>query len=162
MYHRKWQLFPVFPLHQCLQCAVMNKPKQLSISNQHIWVPGWHLFNFAQVLVWCMLGMPSNSAIKAGLYKNVYAKSIDFRKKSVHQLDSSLRPQVNCSTHWATYMAVVFDGILLEFFPLHRLQPTAECKLATALTCGDKLEGGRWWVYGVRQLLWQCWQSLAS
>jgi len=30
------------------------------------------------------------------------------------------------------YMAVVFDGMLLEFFPLHRLQPTAERKLATA------------------------------
>jgi len=39
-------------------------------------------------------------------------------------------------------MAVVFDGILLEFFPLHHLQPTAERKLATALTHGDKLEGG--------------------
>jgi len=39
-------------------------------------------------------------------------------------------------------MAVVFDGTLLEFFPLHRLQPAAECKLATALTRDDKLEGG--------------------
>ena len=46
-------------------------------------------------------------------------------------------------------MAVVFDGMLLEFFPLHRLQPTAEHKLATALTCDDKLEGGGGWVYGV-------------
>jgi len=41
-----------------------------------------------------------------------------------------------------SYMAVVFDGMLLEFFPLHRLQLAAEHKLATALTCDDKLEGG--------------------
>jgi len=40
-------------------------------------------------------------------------------------------------------MAAVFDGMLLEFFPLHHLQPTAERKLATALTCDDKLEGGK-------------------
>ena len=31
-------------------------------------------------------------------------------------------------------MAVVFDGMLLEFFPLLRLQPTAECNLITAMT----------------------------
>jgi len=40
-------------------------------------------------------------------------------------------------------MAVVFDGMLLKFFSIHRLQPTAERKLATALTRNDKLEGGR-------------------
>jgi len=39
-------------------------------------------------------------------------------------------------------MAVVFDGILLKFFPLHRLQPSAKRKLATALTRDGKLEGG--------------------
>ena len=33
------QMFTVFPLHQCLQRAVMNEQKQLSISNQHIRVP---------------------------------------------------------------------------------------------------------------------------
>ena len=32
-----------------------------------------------------------------------------------------------------SYMAVVFDGILLEFSPLLRLQPAAECKLITGL-----------------------------
>ena len=43
-----------------------------------------------------------------------------------------------------SYMAAVFDGMLLEFLPLHRLQPTTERKLATALTeHDDKLEGGR-------------------
>jgi len=36
-----WQecVFPVFYLHQCFQHTVMNEPKQLSISNQHIRVP---------------------------------------------------------------------------------------------------------------------------
>jgi len=40
-----------------------------------------------------------------------------------------------------SYMAVVFDGMLLDFSLLH-LQPAAECKLITAFTCGDKLEVG--------------------
>jgi len=39
-------------------------------------------------------------------------------------------------------MAVVFDGMLLEFSPLLRLQPAAECNLITVLTRGDKLEVG--------------------
>jgi len=39
-------------------------------------------------------------------------------------------------------MAVVFDGMLFEFSPLLRLQAAVECKLITALTHGDKLEGG--------------------
>ena len=63
------QLLTVFSLHQCLQHAVMNKWKQLSFSNHHSQVPRWHAFNFAQVLFWCMLGMPSNSIIKAELKK---------------------------------------------------------------------------------------------
>ena len=58
------QLFTVFSLHQCFQCAIMNEPKQLSISNQHIQVPGWRAFNFAKVMFWCVIGMPSNSVVK--------------------------------------------------------------------------------------------------
>jgi len=41
-----------------------------------------------------------------------------------------------------SHMAVVFDGMLLEFSPLLRLQPAAECNLITASTCSDKLEVG--------------------
>ena len=33
------QLFLVFSLHQCFQCTVNNKQEQMSISNQHSWVP---------------------------------------------------------------------------------------------------------------------------
>jgi len=39
-------------------------------------------------------------------------------------------------------MAVIFDGVLLKFSPLLRLQPAAEHKLITALPRGDKLEVG--------------------
>ena len=39
-------------------------------------------------------------------------------------------------------MAVVFDGMLLEFSPLLRLQPAAERNLTTAFTHSDKLEVG--------------------
>ena len=35
--------------------------KQISISNQHNWVPRWRTFNFAQDPFRCVLGMPSNS-----------------------------------------------------------------------------------------------------
>jgi len=39
-----------------------------------------------------------------------------------------------------SYTAVVFSGMLLEFSPLLRLQPAAECNLITAFTCNGKLE----------------------
>jgi len=39
-------------------------------------------------------------------------------------------------------MAVVFNGMLLEFSPLLHLQPTAERKLITALPHGGKLKVG--------------------
>jgi len=39
-------------------------------------------------------------------------------------------------------MAVVFDGMLLEFSPLHRLQTAAEHKLTATLNRDDKLVVG--------------------
>jgi len=39
-------------------------------------------------------------------------------------------------------MAVVFDGMLLEFSPFLRFQPAVECNLITALIRSDKLEVG--------------------
>jgi len=41
-----------------------------------------------------------------------------------------------------SHMAVVFDGMLLEFSPLLRFQPAAKRNLITAFTRGDKLEVG--------------------
>jgi len=60
-----------------------------------------------------------------------------------------------------SYMAVVFDGMLLESSPLLHLQPTAECKLITTLPRGDKLKVRGWWVNGVRQWICQCWELSA-
>jgi len=74
------QLFFVFSLHLCLKRTVKNEQKQISISNHYSRVLRWCAFDFAQVPFWCVLGMPSNSAIKAGLQKNVYGKKI-FEKK---------------------------------------------------------------------------------
>jgi len=55
-----------------------------------------------------------------------------------------------------SHMAVVFDGMLLEFSPLLHLQSSAECNLIAAFTRGDKLEVGGWWVYDVRKLKSHC------
>ena len=41
-----------------------------------------------------------------------------------------------------SHMAVVFNGMLLEFSPLLRLQPAAERNMITEFTCGAKLEVG--------------------
>ena len=91
--------------------------------------------------------------------KNVYAKSIDFwKKKSVRTCDLLNASQL---FYPSSHMAVVFDGMLLKFFPLH-LQPAAERNLITAFTRGDKLEVGRWWVNDVRQLICRCGQSQVS
>jgi len=42
-----------------------------------------------------------------------------------------------------SHMTVVFDGMVLEFSLLLRLQAALERKLITAFTRGGKLEGGR-------------------
>ena len=142
MYHSKW---PVFPLHQCLQHAVMNERKQLSISNHH------SPFNFVQVPFQCVLGMPRNSVIKA----EVYAKNIDFREKICSP--AGFEPatswmQISCSTHWAMWLWFSMEccSSFLHFFVFNPLQ-------ITTFTHSDKLEVGGWWVYGVGQLI--CWSQ---
>jgi len=64
----------------------------------------------------------------------MYAKSIDFGKKK--NLFSWIQTRNLLNASWLlyplSYMAVVFNGMLLKFFPLHRLQPTAQHNLATA------------------------------
>ena len=93
--------------------------------------------------------MPSDS-IKAEFYMCMQ-KVLIFGKKSVHQLDSNPRPPQLLYPLSHIAMAVVFDGMLLEFSPLLCL---AECNLVTAFTHGDKLEVGAvgCWVYDIRQL----------
>ena len=154
------QLFFVFSLHM-LQSTVKNKLKQISISNHHNLVPRWRAFNFTQVPLWCVLGMPSNSAIKARLLKHV-CKKYCFSRKKVFTSWIQTRDLLNTSQllYPLSYVAVVFDGMLLNFSLLLWLQPATECKLITTLTRGDKLEGG-WWVCDVKQLICRCRQSQA-
>ena len=75
----------------------------------------------------------------------MYAKSIDFQKKK-NLFTSGIRTRDLLNTSQLPYplshMAVVFDGMLLEFSPLLRLQPAAERNLITAFTHSDKLEVG--------------------
>ena len=66
-------------------------------------------------------------------------------------MDSNTRPpECKSVALRLSHMTVVFDGMLLEFSPLLRLQPAAERNLITAFTHSDK---GGWWVYEVRQFI---------
>jgi len=56
----------------------------------------------------------------------------------------------------------VLCGLQWNVALLLRLQPIAERKLNTVCTGGDKLEVGKQWVYGVKQLKCRCWQFQAS
>ena len=73
--------------------------------------------------------------------KNVYAKVLIFEKKN---LFTSCRDLLFASQllYPLSHMAVVFDGMFLEFSPLLCLQLAAEHNLITALTRSDKLEVG--------------------
>ena len=73
----------------------------------------------------------------------MYPKSINFNN-SLFTSWNQTRTLLNASKFYypLSNMAVVFDGMLLEFFPLLHLQPAAEHNLITALTCSNKLEVG--------------------
>jgi len=129
MHHKKWQVFPVLPLHQCLQRAVMNEPKQLSISNPHIRVPRRRAFNFIQVPFRCVLVMPSNSVINAEVKKKRVRKSIGFQKKICSPLGfepATSWMQVSCSTLWAIWLWFSMEccSSFLHFFVFNPLQNT--------------------------------------
>ena len=72
-------------------------------------------------------------------------KVLIFEKKNLFTSGIRTRDLLNASQllYPLSHMAVVFDGMLLEFSPLLRLQPAAERNLITAFTRGDKLEVGR-------------------
>jgi len=139
----------------------MNERKQLSISNQHIRVPRWCAFNFAPVQFQCMLGMPSNSDIKVEFQKPYMQKKYWSSEKKLFTSWIRTHHLLNASQLLYPF-GCGFDGMLLEFSPLLRLQPAAERNLITAFTRSDKLEVGGWWVYVVRQLIYRCRQSQAS
>ena len=134
------QLFSVFPLHKCLQHAVMNERKQLSISNQHIRVPRWHAFNFAQ----------SKLNFKKRVCKKYWFSK---KKKSVHQLDSNpLPPECKSVVPIEPYGC----GFWAWIFSTSSSSTAAEHNLITTFSRNDKLEVGGWWVYDVRQLICRC------
>ena len=86
----------------CLQCTVKNEQKQLSISNQHIWVPRWHAFNFAQVPFQCVLGMPVTVVSKLNLKKKCVCIKYWFSKRKKKELFTSqirTQMQVSRTTH---------------------------------------------------------------
>jgi len=71
-------------------------------------------------------------------------KVLIFFKKNLFTIWIQTHDFLNASQlHYPlSYMAVVFNGMLLKFSPLLCLQAAVECKLIIALTFRDKLEGG--------------------
>ena len=71
-------------------------------------------------------------------------KVLIFKKKNLFSTWIRTRNLLNASQlHYRlSHMAVVFDGMLLEFSPLLRLQAAVERKLITTFTRSDKLAGG--------------------
>ena len=69
-------------------------------------------------------------------------KVLTFEKNNLFTSWIRTRDLLNASQllYPLSYTAVVFSGMLLEFSPLLRLQPAAECNLITAFTCNGKLE----------------------
>ena len=78
-------------------------------------------------------------------------KVLIFGKKSVHQRDLNPRPPE--LLYPLSHMAVVLDGMWLEFSPPLCLQPAAERNLITAFTRGDYPEVGILRSYDARQFL---------
>ena len=82
-------------------------------------------------------------------------KVLIFGKKSVHHLDSNLRPP-ECKSVALTIepYGCGFRWNAVRVFSISSsLRSAAERNLITTLTCGDKLEVGGQWVYDVRQLI---------
>ena len=75
------QLLPVFSLHQCLQCAVKNKQKQILIHSEHSGVLRWCAFNFVQVPSQSALVMPSKQWCKVNIWKACVQKAQVSKKK---------------------------------------------------------------------------------
>ena len=83
-YRNSQDFFVVFRTldHRTKLPLVWGSFRLASNSNHHSRVPRWRAFTFPQLPFQCMLGMPSNSAIKAKFQKRA-SKSIDFWKKNL-------------------------------------------------------------------------------
>ena len=70
-------------------------------------------------------------------------KVLIFEQKTVHQLESNLRPPECKSVALPIEpYGCGFQWNVARVSPLLHLQPPAECNLITAFTCSDKLEVG--------------------
>ena len=122
------QLIFVFFLHLYLQRAVKNEQKEIFISNYHSLVLRWHLSNFAEVPFQCMLGMPSNSAIKLNFKKRVCKQYWFSGKKVFTSWIRSCYLLYACQLLYPlSYMAVVFNEMLFEFFSTS--SPSTRCRM---------------------------------
>jgi len=120
-------VFPDFPLHQCLQHAVMNEPKQLSVSNQHFRVPDYVRLILRKSCFDACLECEVTVLSKLNSKKRV-CKSIDSKKTLLFNTWIRTRNLLNASQlHYRlSHMAVVFDGMLLKFSPLLHLQAAVD------------------------------------
>ena len=143
-----WQLFPVLPLHQCLQRTVKNERKQILAITIVEPTDDVRLISlksrFDAYLPSTTWNAKYVSATKAGK-KTCTQKVLVFEKKQKTKCSpAGFEPatswmQVSCSTHWAMWL-----WFSMECCSLLRLQPAADCKLITTLPRGDKLEVGGW------------------
>ena len=110
------QLFTIFSLHQCLQRAVKNKQKQLSISNQHVWVSRWCVFNFVSK---CASNDDAKLTIKKSTYKRyeIYVSLAGFESMALCLL-------VTCSTSSAIFLWLLVEccSSFLQLFSFNWLQ----------------------------------------
>jgi len=129
------QLFTVFSLHQCLQRAVMNESSyQLAIN----------IFEFPDDVHSISLKSHFDACLECQVtvlsklnFKKHASKKFWFWKKICSPAGFELATswmQVSCSIHVYSHTAVVFDGLLLEFSPLLRLQHAIWSQHSLAMT----------------------------
>ena len=129
----------VIILNMCPQLSSFWSIKKTSSS-----LAGNSLNQWLGQLMWGLIGetrksstinkaQPTQVSWNYNNFKKRVCKKVWFSKKICSQpgVESATSwMQVGCSTHWAI-CAMVFDGILFEFFPLLCLQPAAERRLIT-------------------------------
>ena len=117
----------LFTLHQRLQRTLKNEQKQLSISNHHSQVPRWRALVSLKSCFDACLECQVTLISKLNFKKNVHAEYWFLKKKSVHQLDSNLRPPECKSVALPIELLVLWFSMecclsFLHFFVFNLLQ----------------------------------------
>ena len=153
---------PVFPLHQCQQRAVKDEQKQISISNQHIRVARWRVFNFAQVPFQCMLGIRSNSVLNS---KKTCLQNVLIFKKNLFTIWNRTRNLLNASQSVA--LPIELYGCSFQW-NVARVFSTSSSSSSFRMQADHRIDSQwqtwrrRMMVFDVRQLMCWCWQSQVS